>query len=380
VAKTKVAIYYGPKVGFDLFMGRKSSSSFLEEVTRRDQSLREHVHYFEGQDPPEEQDIPRIKRLVVNSSDYGSVNEHVITNFSSHVRFFNPAQLVLHNPPESIKTQLEQWFEVSITNYQYPRIDQHTLVALNRAFPEKIIGQSRVKEALLAATYPLTSGERVKPVVLMFYGPSGVGKTEVARLMNEQMSGVLMRKQFSMFQTERYVSYLFGGSYAEPTLTKDLLDRESGVVLLDEFDKAASVFHSAFYQLFDEGVLEDKHYRVNVGPTLIICTSNYKSEQEVREKLGEPIYSRFDALIEFGRLSASDLQLILKKTISEVVHSLSTADQKTLGAYDIEQLMSAHLQSFGNVRQLQKQVRQMVALILVRHLLAQSEAPQPERE
>ena len=51
-----------------------------------------------------------------------------------------------------------------------------------------------------------------------------------------------------------------------------------------EFDKAYAVFHSAFYQLFDEGIYEDQNYRVDVRHAIIICTSNYKSKDEIKEK------------------------------------------------------------------------------------------------
>ncbi len=67
--------------------------------------------------------------------------------------------------------------------------------------------------------------------------------------------------------------------------------------MLDEFDKANPVFHSAFYQLFDEGVYEDQNHKVNLDYVIIICTSNYKTESEIKEQLGTPIFNRFDAVI-----------------------------------------------------------------------------------
>ncbi|PAY14415.1 hypothetical protein CJU60_04400 [Bacillus sp. 7705b] len=54
-------------------------------------------------------------------------------------------------------------------------------------------------------------------------------------------------------------------------------------MLLDEFDKAPAVFHSAFYQMFDEGILVDKHYVADISKAIIICTSNYKSREEIKK-------------------------------------------------------------------------------------------------
>lgn len=77
-----------------------------------------------------------------------------------------------------------------------------------------------------------------------------------------------------MYQNNESANYLFGGKYNEKSFAKDLIGRDSNVILLDEFDKAYSVFHSAFYQLFDEGIYEDQNYKVDVRHALIICTSN----------------------------------------------------------------------------------------------------------
>ena len=80
-----------------------------------------------------------------------------------------------------------------------------------------------------------------------------------------------------MFNSEEFTSYLFGGKHSQNCLAKELLERESNIILFDEFDKTHPVFHSAFYQLFDEGIYEDKNYYVTLEKSVIICTSNYSS-------------------------------------------------------------------------------------------------------
>ena len=100
-------------------------------------------------------------------------------------------------------------------------------------------------------------------MVLMFYGPSGVGKTETAKFISKALGEKIFRKQFSMFHSEEFSDYLFGENHSRPCFAKDLLERESNVILLDEFDKPAPVFHSVFYQLFDEGVLKIKIIMLN---------------------------------------------------------------------------------------------------------------------
>src|SRR5699024_3201262 len=201
------------------------------------------------------------------------------------------------------RTHVERIADVTEVQFQFSRFTPEVLREFYNGFGEHLVGQNSVKNELLAAIYPLTSDRENKPVVVMFYGPSGVGKTETAKFMSELVGGDVFRKQFSMLHSEKFASYVFGGSHQEPSLALDLMERDCNVILFDEFDKASSVFHSAFYELFDEGVLEDKNYRANVGSPLIICTSNYGSEDAVKKALGEALYSRFNAFIEFHPLS-----------------------------------------------------------------------------
>ncbi|MGF3076521.1 AAA family ATPase [Facklamia sp. P12955] len=89
------------------------------------------------------------------------------------------------------------------------------------------------------------------------------------------MGEKLFRKQLSMYQNKSFADYVFGGNHAEASLARDLLERESKILLFDEFDKANSIFYSAFYQMFDEGRYEDKNYSFDMQNSIIICTSNF---------------------------------------------------------------------------------------------------------
>ena len=118
-----------------------------------------------------------------------------------------------------------------------------------------------------------------------------------------------------------------------------MLDRESGVILIDEFDKANPVFHSAFYQLFDIGVFEDKNYIVELGPSLIICTSNYSTEDEIRKALGDALYSRFDSLIRFDPLSKNEIRQVVDTIVDDRVSKLESDEKDILQPESIKAKM-----------------------------------------
>lgn len=366
----KVTIYYGPLYWFKAQLGKKKHESLLEIVYERDESNRRITHVMEGQEVVAElEPVKRPKLIVAKSGDYASLNEHVMTNFAGLIRSINPASLYLHNPPAVVHTQLERVFGVEVKRHEYPAVTRQTLVEVHDGFAGHLVGQESVKEQLLAALYPLTSTGRTKPVVLMFYGPSGVGKTETAQFVNGLLGGELMRKQFSMFHNDKFASYLFGGQHTEASFAHDLLDRESGVILIDEFDKANPVFHSAFYQLFDGGVFEDRNYHVELGPALIICTSNYGSENQIRQTLGDALYSRFDALIQYEALTPDQVRKIIDNLIEHRFSLLAEDERARLDRETLRVGLYRLANKVGNVRKLGKRVDEVISLQLVRSLL-----------
>lgn len=373
---TKVTVYYGPLAWFEKQLGKGSRRYLLDAVNERDEARRRIRHTVDGQERTEEEPpAPRPDRLIAMSSDYASVHEHAITNFVGLVREINPKQLLLHNPPELIHTQLDRVFKTKVESFTYPVVTRDTLIKFRDGFADHLVGQKKVRERMLAALYPLTTDRRSKPVVLMFYGPSGVGKTGTAQFINGLLGGKLLRKQFSMFHSDKFASYVFGGTHSESSFARDLLDRSSGVILIDEFDKANSVFHSAFYEVFDEGVFEDKNYRVQLGPALIICTSNYGSEDEIRQALGDALYSRFDALIPFEPLSLDEIKQVIDRLVDGRFEALSPHERAALNSDEIKSLLHVRASSTGNVRKLGKLVDEVISLLLVRAML--DERPEP---
>lgn len=370
---TKVTIYYGPLAWFNEKLENREWVSLLEITYELDEANRRHTHVLQGQEAPVPESPPsRLKRVVAESNDYASLNEHVITNFAGLIRSINPEYLYLHNPPAQMQEQLVRSFSATeVQRYEYPAVTRETLIRFRDGFANHLVGQVAVKELLLAALYPLTTERQTKPVVLMFYGPSGVGKTETAQFINDLLGGTLLRKQFSMFHNDKFASYLFGGAHAEASFARDLLDRESGVILIDEFDKANTVFHSAFYQLFDGGVFEDKNYSVRLGSSLIICTSNYKSENEIREALGDALHSRFDALIHFQPLSPAEVVQVIDRLLDSRFSRLTAEEQSRLDLDGIKTILYPLAGKAENVRKLGKIVNEVISLVLVRAMLGE---------
>lgn len=369
----KIIIYYGPKSGFKKLLPEtiKTLAEFIGENDAKNKQFT-HIHKVEN-DNHEIDDTNDIEKeyiadLVAYSESYAGITESAIQSFVSIISGYKIDNIYLQNPPIQIKQQLEQAFSniITVKKHKYNDISKSDLLKINDTFSERIIGQDKVKRKLLISLYPLMIKTfNRKPIVLMFYGASGIGKTETAKFISDVLEQKLFRKQFSMFHSGEFSAYLFGGNHFQSCFAKDLLERESNVILLDEFDKPNPIFHSAFYQLFDEGIFEDKNYHVELHNSIIICTSNYSNETEIRQYLGDPIYYRFDKFIKFDNLAIDAIRHIIEMTIENQFERLNEFEKKNVDIEYIRNHMFSNASKLSNVRQISTIVEEFIGIQLV---------------
>src|SRR5699024_8401778 len=137
----------------------------------------------------------------------------------------------------------------------------------------------------------------------------------------------ILRIQFSMLSTEESNNYIFGGKHSKDSFARDLLSRESNVVLIDEFDKVHPNYYNAFYEVLEEGVFRELTYSVDLSNTLFILTSNFESISEMKSKLGLAMASRIEKSIQFFDLDIMSKRKIIKKKYDSIVESLNGTEQ-----------------------------------------------------
>ena len=369
----KILIFYGSNRAFleECPTSFRNLTDVVAEVDDNSKNMILHIPAVE-KETQEVEKKPKIKieNFVINSDEYSGVREHVIINFANFIANMDIENMYIQNPPLQISEQLHRLYDlqniIKVVRQPYSKITKAVIQKFNKEYDDKIIGQEKAKGEVLQSLYPLMNDKQKKPAVVLFYGDTGIGKTETANYLSELLNGKLMRKQFSMYQNNNFATYLFGGTNNEGSFAKDLLDRDSNVILLDEFDKANPVFHSAFYQLIDEGVYEDKNYKVNLDYAIIICTSNYKTKGEIIEHLGSAIYNRFDAVIHFQNLSVDAKTKITEMTINEISASFKEDD------IEIEQSILEKLKKQAiactNVREIKRLIKGTFSLYAIRKL------------
>lgn len=161
------------------------------------------------------------------------------------------------------------------------------LSKLKSTLAKKVIGQSETTNLIAEAVIRSKTGFRnpKRPIgVFLFLGTSGVGKTETAKVLSEELTGSkneLIRVDMSEYQQEHEVSKLIGappgyvGFGRGGILTNAVKHNPKSVVLLDEIEKAHPKIYDLMLQVFDEGILTDSMgQKIDFSNTILILTSN----------------------------------------------------------------------------------------------------------
>lgn len=360
----KVIIYWGPSNEFNKILPMENTTGLTEFVRKYDNA------WNKGTIESFIDDNYEIN-LVAFSEEFSGVREHFIENFLNVLSLVEVDHLYIHNPPLSLYEKIQNRYSglTETIYFNYPEITREKVVQLKKGIVDGIIGQERAKAEILTSLYTLARRKNSKPLILMFYGPSGVGKTETAKYISSILDVPLFRKQLSMFQTNDFYSYLFGSSNDKMSFSKDLLERKSNIILLDEFDKVQPILFSAFYQMFDEGEFVDKTYSVKLNKSIIICTSNYTSRNEIRQNLGDPIYYRFDNLIKFDPLSKEQKKEIVIEQYNKQIENLDEHEKKAVEKGRILNIVMGNIDNFNNFRDIEKSIESIISAFLLQEIV-----------
>jgi ATP-dependent Clp protease ATP-binding subunit ClpB len=198
------------------------------------------------------------------------------------------------------------------------------LIHMEERLHQRVVGQEEAVEAVANALRRARTGlqDPNRPIgSFVFLGPTGVGKTELAKALAEFMfddERALVRLDMSEYQERHTVARLVGAppgyvGYEEGgQLTEAVRRRPYSVVLLDEIEKAHSEVFDVLLQILDDGRLTDGHGRtVDFRNTVVIMTSNVRSTEEMRERFRPEFLNRIDEIIQFAPLTRDELTKIV---------------------------------------------------------------------
>ena len=219
---------------------------------------------------------------------------------------------------DDIAAVVAQWTGIPTDRLLEGEVEK--LVHMEERLHERVVGQDAAIEAVSNALRRARSGlqDPNRPIgSFVFLGPTGVGKTELAKALAEFMfddERAIVRLDMSEYQEKHTVSRLVGAppgyvGYEEGgQLTEAVRRRPYSVILLDEIEKAHGEVFDVLLQLLDDGRLTDGHGRtVDFRNTVVIMTSNIRSAEDLAERFRPEFLNRIDEIVVFEALTREQL-------------------------------------------------------------------------
>ena len=263
--------------------------------------------------------------------------------------------------PQDVARTISQWTGIPLTRLTQGEANQ--LLRLEQELGRRVAGQTAAVRAVARAIRRSRTGlkEPHRPVgAFLFLGPTGVGKTELAKALAQALFGseeALIRFDMSEFGERHTASRLTGsppgyvGHEEGGQLTEAVRRHPYSVLLFDELEKAHPDVWNLLLQIMEDGILTDSQgHRASFGSTVLIMTSNVGGEalstgvplgfsggqagktvqsaalqRELRQVFRPEFLGRLDEIVTFHPLDEGELETVARKLLTAFAHRLSAS-------------------------------------------------------
>ncbi|KAF8037418.1 hypothetical protein BT93_B0349 [Corymbia citriodora subsp. variegata] len=330
-----------------LMMKYKREKQRIDEIRRLKRKREELL--LAAQEAERRYDLPRAADLR-----YGAIPE--VESAIAELEGNAKESLILTETvgPEHIAEVVSRWTGIPVT--RLGQNEKVRLVGLAERLHQRVVGQNQAVDAVADAVLRSRAGlgRPQQPTgSFLFLGPTGVGKTELAKALAEQLfddENQIVRIDMSEYMEQHSVARLIGAppgyvGYEEGgQLTEAVRRRPYSIVLFDEVEKAHVSVYNTLLQVLDDGRLTDGQGRtVDFRNTVIIMTSNLGAEhlllaltgkcsievardrvmQEVREHFRPELLNRLDEMVVFDPLSHDQLRQVARLQMKDVAARLA---------------------------------------------------------
>lgn len=278
------------------------------------------------------------------------------------------------------------------------------MITLEGAIKNRLYGQDVALEQVLERVYVSYAGiaNEKKPMAsFLFLGPTGTGKTELAKLLSEHLSMPLLRYDMSEYQERHSVAALIGAppgyvGYGEGNLgggkiINDLSKNPYSILLFDEVEKAHPDVYNLFLQLLDEGRITGTNGKtVNAKNTIVIMTSNMGAADSERNNIGfgdqdkqgedekalkeffkPELRNRIDKIVKFTKLDTLAIKKIVVKFANELKTQLMAQHNISISLTEevVEYLAEVGYDSKMGARPLARKIDELIRVPLSKKIL-----------
>ena len=278
------------------------------------------------------------------------------------------------------------------------------LADLEGTIKHKLYGQDQAVDTVLEKIYVSRAGLKSlnKPVGnFLFLGPTGTGKTELAKLLAENLGMKLLRYDMSEYQERHTVAKLIGappgyvgyddGNLGGGLLISEIEKNPNCIILMDEIEKAHPDVSNILLQMMDEGTISSSNgKKADCRNAIVILTSNLGSADNEKNTIGfsqnlqktdeddravkdffKPEFrNRLDGIIKFNKLSDLSMRKIVGKFIGELNELLAEKQLRVrLTEKAVDELMAKGFDSKMGARPLQRQINDLVKVPLSKKIL-----------
>ena len=341
------------------------------------------------------QALIKSKNDAVSNSDFKKATSYKKSEFGLMDKI-NSLELSLCNKKKN-EVSLDEIAEVissktKIPIYEILNDNDKVITKMQEEIENKIIGQeTAVKEIINIAKKIKLGFKDDKCYSILFAGPSGVGKTELAKVFGKTLAGKnVIRLDMSEYSEAHSVSKIVGappgyvGYSDNKTVLEEIKNKPFSVLILDEIERANTNIINLLFQILDNGKIKDsKGVDVYFDNVVLIMTSNVgfdeinvgfnkniNSATKLKEYFSIPFINRIDNIISFNNLKEEDIRKLAKNKIDKLILKYNKKIKVKIDDNILEEIIRlSNYKEFG-ARKIDKIIKNKLESIIVDKIIA----------